>query len=464
MVNAEIALSRMRKSDGSPAPGYPEVKIVVLWDGEGGKLARSYGNRRIHPDAGIYELGAMDDETYEGLAVKKTTTWWTLSKNAKDLTSSAPWLPKEPDMGDVNTLSNFLEWANKRYAAQNVVLILSDHGGGTEWETESGGIGNKIMSSRSLCWDDSSSVPRALTASDIKNAIEASGLSVNIIWMDCCLQGSVENTYLLRGSADYLLTSQNVSYAHNYYDAFLRLKRGYSAYNFGTELVAEYANYYKGCTEPYTERSRSSFDTAFTQALYSLDSSKQQALYDAIENLSEELLSFDRAEVEGIYAEFLKQNPYNISDCKGMAYEGTYSFMNDIGHFCQSLIEDDFWGSQPKLKAAAEAVEHALDEIVLSAWVGKTGKGVCNYSIYLNNNYSETSPLIWYCKNVSGVTERAACSESDYKIGLSIGTQLSVPSSDDYLRNTKFWEFYSNYSGVTGYSQKWGELMKVWHP
>lgn len=464
MVNAEIALSKMRKSDGSAAAGYPEVKIVVLWDGETSKMARSHGNTRIHPDAGIYELGAMDDETYYGLAVTKRTSWWTLSKNAKDLTSTAPWLSKEPDMGDVNTLSNFLEWANNHYSAQNVVLILSDHGGGTEWENESGGIGNKIVSSRSLCWDDSSSAPKVLTASDVKNAIAASGLSVNIIWMDCCLQGSVENTYLLRGAADYLLTSQNVSYAHNYYDAFLRLKRGSSVYDFGTELVSEYAQNYKDCTVPYTERSRSSFDTAFTQALYSLDSYKQQSLYDAIENLSEELLSYDIKTVESIYTEFLKQNPYNISDCKGMAYEGAYSFMNDIGHFCQSLIEDDFWGTQPKVKAAAEAVEHALDEVVLSAWIGKTGIGVCIYSGYIKNNYLETSPLIWYCKNVSGVKEGTSCSESDYKIGLSIGTQLSIQSSELYLRNNKYWEFYSNYSGVTGYSQKWGELMKVWHP
>ena len=147
-----------------------------------------------------------------------------------------------------------------------------------------------------------------------------------------------------------------------------------------------------------------------------------------------------------------------------MAYEGSYSFMNDIGHFCQSLIEDDFWGTQPKVKAAAEAVEHALDEVVLSAWIGKTGIGVCLYSGYIKNNYLETSPLIWYCKNVSGVKEGTSCSESDYKIGLSIGTQLSIQSSELYLRNNKYWEFYSNYSGVTGYSQKWGELMKIWHP
>lgn len=406
--------------------GSASVKILALWDG------RNSGSRTYnHPSGALYELGPIDSATYSSITSGSTN--FTMSSSTKDLTAYAwNWLGTEPDMSDVSTLRNFLSFAAMNYSASNVVLLLSDHGAGTEYETVSGGYGGR----RSLASDDTNGNDKLLTATDIKNAIASSGLHVNVIWMDCCLQGNVETTYALRGIADYLVSSANSSYSNNHAAIISGINASTTPLSFSTSVVQAYADTHKdGIIQMGNNERRASFDTMPTQSAYSLDTEKQNTLYSAIEALANALIAAGDNTCTSVYTSYLKQAS-SVSSCQGMAFPGSFAYLNDIGYLCKNLKNN----SNSSVSSAANSVLRALDSVIVSSWLGRTESESRNY----------------YKKNVTGISS-TVLSSSDGTFGLTIATQLNPNISNSSL------PLYSNYEGVTGYSTSWGVLMQKWH-
>jgi len=419
------------------------VRILALWDGEATADAWANNNTRIHPNGALYELGAMDETTYQNFKSGQETRF-VVSANTSDLTSSVSWLKTEPDMSDVDTLKAFLSWANKYYSATNVVLLLSDHGAGTEYETYSGGIGGFISeqtASRSLCFDDTTGNEAGLTALDVKNAISESGLSVNVIWQDCCLQGNAETAYGLAGSADYLVTSANLSYSNDHYSVISSLADSASKpLSFSKAVVKAYAKYHENTVMEETEY-RASFDTVLTQAVYNLSRTKQNALYSAIDSLASALIA-DSA-VSDVYANYVEQDGSSLANCKGMAYGGSYVYLNDIGYFAQNLASDST--VTENTRTAAENVITALGNIIECSWLGKQ---------------SASDSSSYYVRNLDGYTGQH---DGEGVFGLTIATQIKPDCCKSDGTEYSGFPLYSYYSELTGYSDKWGELLKVWY-
>lgn len=112
----------------------------------------------------------------------------------------------EVDMGDPQTLTDFVTWAVQSYPAQKYALILSDHGGG--W---TGGF------------SDMSAPNSALTMAEIVSAIEAvqqnTGVDkFEIIGFDACLMGQIEVFGSLYPYSNYMVASEEVipSYGWSY--------------------------------------------------------------------------------------------------------------------------------------------------------------------------------------------------------------------------------------------------------
>ncbi len=415
----------------------PSVRILALWDGQNAAAAanqKPHPNTRVHPNGALYELGAMDESTFRRL--KSTETRFEMSANTKELTSSVSWLSYEPNMGDVSTLTNYLKWANKYYSARNVVLMLSDHGAGTDAESFSG-----KQSARSLCFDESDKSGSYLTATDVKNAIKDSGLNVNVIWQDCCLQGNVETAYLLRGTADYLVTSANTSYSNNHYAVISSLADSNSTpLSFAKAIVKAYADIHKNSNMQMDAGECASYGTVLTQVAFNLNSAKQNALYSALDALSSALIAEGVSKCKAVYNNYLVQYGNNIDNCKGMAYYGSYVYLNDIGYFCKNLIADSSLSANTK--AQASRVMTALDGIIASSWIGKK-EGETQYQ---------------YAKNVAGYS---GALDGQGSFGLTIATQLN-PYCESNGGDSSY-PFYSYYTRLTGYSSNWGELMKIWH-
>ena len=120
MNEVEYGLYQIRNSDNSTKNGYASVNVVALWDGWAGD---STGTPQIGKKGTyIYEIGKDI-----GIDTTYVDSWGcVLSSNTKDLTKNASWITDgEVNMGDKETLVNFLNWVNERYEAKNVIRGFS---------------------------------------------------------------------------------------------------------------------------------------------------------------------------------------------------------------------------------------------------------------------------------------------------------------------------------------------------
>ena len=233
MNEVEHGLYKIRNSDGSSVSGFDSVNVVALWDGassfenpDGSTGTPQIGNAGTY----IYELG----RDYDNSTTYTTSPGCVLSSDTKNLSYTAPWLvgttqtistslPNnahgELNMGDKQTLINFLNWVNERYTAtKGVILQFSDHGGGprsVRYVKTADGRTIKVGDTsgrRALCWDEYSS-SAFLKTKDVSDALQDAGYSPSnkaaMILMDVCLGSSLEDAYQFNNYANYLAASPN---------------------------------------------------------------------------------------------------------------------------------------------------------------------------------------------------------------------------------------------------------------
>ena len=232
MNEVEHGLYQIRNSNGSSVSGFDSVNVVALWDGassfenpDGSTGTPQIGNAGTY----IYELG----RDYDNSTTYTTSPGCVLSSDTKNLSYTAPWLVGtsqtvstsypynahgELNMGDKQTLINFLNWVNERYTAKKgVILQFSDHGGGprsVRYVKTADGRTIKVGDTsgrRALCWDEYSS-SAFLKTKDVSDALQAAGYASNkaaMILMDVCLGSSLEDAYQFKDYANYLAASPN---------------------------------------------------------------------------------------------------------------------------------------------------------------------------------------------------------------------------------------------------------------
>jgi len=100
------------------------------------------------------------------------------------------------NMGQSETLSDFLKWGQEKYRTKNNMLVLWDHGGG---------------SAKGVCFDENYSFD-ALTLAELKSAFENAGLytKFEIIGFDACLMATIETADYIKDFARYLVASEEI--------------------------------------------------------------------------------------------------------------------------------------------------------------------------------------------------------------------------------------------------------------
>ena len=99
------------------------------------------------------------------------------------------------NMGEEESLRQFLDYGHEQYPAQKYALIMWDHGGGPM---------------RGLCWDTAWAKDN-LTMEEFTGALAASpfaGEKLSWIGFDACLMSSVETAHLVSPYADYMIASE----------------------------------------------------------------------------------------------------------------------------------------------------------------------------------------------------------------------------------------------------------------
>ncbi len=112
------------------------------------------------------------------------------------------------DFGDPANLVDFIKWGVENYPAKKYILLLSDHGGGYSPHDDT----PARTLSKGLIYDDGhpdNSVcgKSHLTVTEVTDAIAASGIKPEIIYMDACLMNTAECQFELKDAANYLILS-----------------------------------------------------------------------------------------------------------------------------------------------------------------------------------------------------------------------------------------------------------------
>jgi len=116
---------------------------------------------------------------------------------SEDISASAPWLASEEDMGNPQTLQDFVVWTIQNYPADHYLLSIWDHGSGIFLE-EAGGT------MKGECWDDHGGVPgEYIDLAELRDVLAAAYFAngnrkIDIVGHDVCVLGQIETHYQMK--------------------------------------------------------------------------------------------------------------------------------------------------------------------------------------------------------------------------------------------------------------------------
>ncbi len=204
----------------------PDVNILALWD----RCSLLSADR----------LECLDKD--EGI---ENTRLYRVEYDDSDLISSpvqeVGWNPGELDMGDPNTLVNFVTWARTNYPAEYYFLSILDHGGG--WSPTFPDSSNQRLTALSLqdhfiplrrsyhifggtglSWDFSNDYDYLSTA-EMRRAFSSMTLEgterIDVVFYDACLAGMIEEAYEIEDYINYFISSENEAWGSMPYDQYL---------------------------------------------------------------------------------------------------------------------------------------------------------------------------------------------------------------------------------------------------
>ncbi len=131
-------------------------------------------------------------------------------------------VPGELNMGDGETLVEFVRWGRSHHPARHTVLAIVDHGGGwaPSGEAVLGALPvtdrSWLAGSSGLSWDFSSDYDY-LDSREIRQAMalitDDGSDPLDVVFYDVCLMGMVEVAYQIKDYASFFVSSQNVGWA-----------------------------------------------------------------------------------------------------------------------------------------------------------------------------------------------------------------------------------------------------------
>lgn len=528
MNEVEHGLHYIRRSNDQPESYSDSVNAVALWDGAVSWTEINAAGEEVTktPQIGksgtyIYELGRDSGAS----TTYTTSAGCVLSENTKNLSYTASWLVGtnqtistslptdahgELNMGNKQTLINFLNWVNAHYTAtKGVILQFSNHGGGPRsvmYAEDAEGRTYKIgddSGRRALCWDDSAGSNQFLKTKDVSDALTTAGFTgtnkLSMILMDVCLGSSLEDAYQFRNNADYLAASPNniPGSGLDYYAFMKAFSKNTTIEAIGSQIVIDYKNQYTATSirdrlwntyaqnaygktySNLTDNQKESLEwfgdlgiTTFTIT----DLSKVANIKDKLDALCNILLS-DTGKAKTIYvgddgyfsptttsktenyvkylgsqhADKISQKYVNNS----IYYQGSFTWLYDIGYFADRVKLTSTATvyvngvSTPNANAWSELYS-AADEL-LSA-LGTGSDRAIRYS-WRDSKLSTASNYDFYYRqdNNSAYQHPYGLSIAGYGIAVNAGSLVKGTVPSWYKTDLAF-----------GADSKWGDLLEHW--
>lgn len=485
------------------------IKVVALWDGwdfksgnddnETSFFDKAPATYNIDTEATLLlELGADSNTLYDNENI-----YWKaceLSSNTKNLSYTAPWIvpnrtvstttPKsngEVNMGDVQTLTNYLNWVNAHYKAnKGIILQFSNHGGGPRSVALKNSYGR-----RSMCWDETSGGVGFLKTSDVSKALGEAGFGtsnkVKMIMEDVCLGGSLEEAYELQDYAEYYIGSPNNIPANGFdYIAFVSsLTSTATIEEIGGKLVKSYKDYYTWSDEDWSQfiSNNQTITTTLDASILNtklstlsfINLSKIDAVKSAVEEYAtlvmnatnpDEKLKVDTAGnyyVIGISEEIPDSATFlTIKDAvkywtayagDPLFYQGTYGSLKDLGFmawYLKGIYGTSTNSTWIEILEKAEAVSSTLNDAIIACWRDGFDQ---KPTYYKNPNDSSNSQNdLSFLGNSAG-------------LGLTINCSCWVPHTGADGKTSLYEDFAEWYSNELAFGKDcsaWTNLIKDW--
>jgi len=252
------------------------------------------------------------------------------------------------DMGNPATLMKFIVYAGSHYPAQHYALILSNHGGGIE----------------GAMWDDTSS--HHLTVAGLTSALAGSGIRFNVVGFDACLMSMVEVAYQLRSYSDYLVSSEEVTYLHEFHYDIILSSLVNNPQMSGRDLASILVTYCHG----------DNADGTFS----AIDLSRIDNVASSVNGLA------------GALKSGLSLYGNQIANARTSSEHYYFSNYIDVYDFAYLLSQDQSIGAN--IKNAALDVTHAIDNAVISNWHGAIHTRSHGLSIYFDTSKSSYQNML----------------------------------------------------------------------
>ncbi len=256
----------------------------------------------------------------------------------------------EMNMGDPQTLIDFVSWGMTAFPARRTALILWNHGDG--WRATSLAKAGR----KAICWDDTNGRD-ALDAAELRDALAAltndGAQPLDLIAFDACLMAMVEIDAQIAPYTRVRVGSQDTEPGTGYpYDTILRdLLRhpDWSGAALGTAIVERYYQAYWG----------------ETQSAVRLDAD-YAALIDAVDRFALSLIEHQAAEIEVVRAARRQVRSFEVS----------YIDLSDLARLIAGST------GVAALRSAAQAVIDAVNRVTLANRHGATLAGSNGISVY----------------------------------------------------------------------------------
>lgn len=240
------------------------------------------------------------------------------------------------NMGDAQTLYDFLAFANENYPADKVAVTFWNHGGGSV----TGAAFDEIHELDSLNLEEMYQAFDAVWPADAENP------ALELVGFDTCLMATVDVAAVFQNYAKYLVASEEVEPGNGWlYSGWLEELAANPAME-GDELGIAICNtYYEGCEAVGTEDQTT---------LSVTDLTRLTPLLEAYEAFGQEMFAA-AAEDPGFFAE-LGRAAAQSENYGGNTKEQGYTNMVDLGH----LARQTAW-----MLPSAQSVSDALAECVV---------------------------------------------------------------------------------------------------
>lgn len=261
------------------------------------------------------------------------------------------------NMGEAQTLYEFLAFANENYPADKVAVTFWNHGGGSV----NGAAFDEIYGYDSLDLSEMYQAFDAVWPADTDNP------SLDLVGFDTCLMATIDVAAVFQNFAKYLVASEEVEPGNGwYYTGWLGALADNPGMN-GEDLgIAICNSYYEGCEAVGTQDQTTLSVTNLT---------KLTPLLDAYKTFGQEAF-VAATEEPGFFAE-LGRAAAQTENYGGNTREQGYTNMIDLGH----LARQTAW-----MLPSAQNVSDALDDCIVYRVGGVYRSEATGLSCYYSYN------------------------------------------------------------------------------